>query len=161
MVPPAVGTCSGGLRRGTPTEEKIRSGQYASAVIIHLGARITSAWCPLAAGLRSGAKMTSGWCRRLLVLIRAACDPAKGEPSTLEGNKDHKTLVHTSYQHSLESENNKRLVATVFGHPFWSQDDEQLMPSTVGTRSCASISPPIGGTRITSGYCTPAVSIRL
>ena len=105
--------------------------------------------------------MTSGWCRRLLVLVRAACDPAKGEPSPLEGNKDHKTLVHTGYQHSVEGEDDKRLVATVFGHPFWSQDDEQLMPSTVGTRSCASISPLIGGTRITNGYCTPAVSIRL
>ena len=94
--------------------------------------------------LRSEAKMTSGWCSRLLVLVGAACDAAKGEPPSLEGNKVHKSLVHTGCQHSLESDDDKRLVPTGCRHSFWSQDDKRLVPSAVGTRSCTPLPLPLG-----------------
>ena len=49
------------------------------------------------------------------------------------GNKDHKWLVNTGYQHLFDNEDDKRLVPSSFCHSIWSHDDKRLVPPALGT----------------------------
>ena len=62
-----------------------RKGLCIQAIIIRVGVRMNTGWCPPVLGIRSGERMMRGWCPQLKALVLAAHAAAIGVPQGVVG----------------------------------------------------------------------------